>query len=349
MLQKSLKVKTEVIPFMPITIVFIYDHNTLKDLLAHYLCILELEKMNAHKITIVPTSNPAIIKFESNHFLVNGSSYEFKNIDEAKPSALAQQLFYLPFVKTVYLAQNFIAIERFDIVDWKDVQNEVSEQIENYLNSGAALITEEQAPSKKVPVTVYAEATPNPNSMKFVANKKLTVENKEFKSINDTEADTLSRQLYQFPFIKELYVSENYISVQKHDIVTWEEVSNEVRSFIREALQNGTEIGASKSQSEGIELSKTAEPLDLPRFENLDDVSKKIVEILDEYIKPAVASDGGNIVFKNYEEASGAVHVILQGACSGCPSSTMTLKNGIETMLKEMIPGKINQVVAING
>jgi Fe-S cluster biogenesis protein NfuA len=305
-------------------------------------------KMIDHKITIVPTTNEAIIKFESTNFLVNGTSHEFKNIDEAKPSPLVQQLFYLPFVKTVYLAQNFIAIERFDIVEWSDVQNEVAEQIEKYLNSGAKLITEETT-TKKVPVTVYAEATPNPNSMKFVANKKLTVESKEFKSINDTEADTLSRQLYQFPFIKELYVSENYISVQKHDIVTWEEVSNEVRSFIREALQSGTEIGVSKNESEGIELSKTAEPLDLPRFENLDDVSKKIVEILDEYIKPAVASDGGNIVFKHYEESNGSVHVILQGACSGCPSSTMTLKNGIETMLKEMIPGKIQQVVAING
>jgi Fe-S cluster biogenesis protein NfuA len=304
--------------------------------------------MKEHKITIIPTSNPSIIKFESNHFLVNGSSYEFKNIDEAKPSALAQQLFYLPFVKTIYLAQNFIAIERFDIINWEDVQEEVSEQIENYLNSDAQLIIEDEAP-KKVPVTVYAEATPNPNSMKFVANKKLTVENTEFKSINDTEAGTLARELYQFPFIKELYVSENYISVQKHDIVTWEEVSNEVRSFIREGIQNGLVVGDSKNVNKGIELSKNAAPLDLPRFENLDNISKKVVEILDEYIKPAVASDGGNIVFKHYDESTGSVHVILQGACSGCPSSTMTLKNGIETMLKEMIPGKIQQVVAING
>jgi Fe-S cluster biogenesis protein NfuA len=304
--------------------------------------------MKEHKITIIPTSNPSIIKFESNHFLVNGSSYEFKNIDEAKPSALAQQLFYLPFVKTIYLAQNFIAIERFDIINWEDVQEEVSEQIENYLNSDAQLIIEDEAP-KKVPVTVYAEATPNPNSMKFVANKKLTVENTEFKSINDTEAGTLARELYQFPFIKELYVSENYISVQKHDIVTWEEVSNEVRSFIREGIQNGLVVGDSKNVNKGIELSKNAAPLDLHRFENLDNISKKVVEILDEYIKPAVASDGGNIVFKHYDESTGSVHVILQGACSGCPSSTMTLKNGIETMLKEMIPGKIQQVVAING
>jgi Fe-S cluster biogenesis protein NfuA len=303
--------------------------------------------MEKHQINIISTSNEAIVKFESNHFLVKNHSYEFKNIDEAKSSPLAQQLFYLPFVKTVYIAQNFIAIERYDIVSWEDVQTEISEQIQDYLNSGELLVKIDDE-KKKVPVTVYAEATPNPNSMKFVANKKLTVNSKEFKSINDTEADTLSRALYSFPFIKELYVDENYISIQKHDVTTWEEVTHEVRSFIRETLESGKDVGESKHQSAAI-VKEKGESVDLPKFENLDDISKKIVEILDEYIKPAVASDGGNIVFEGYEESTGEVRVILQGACSGCPSSTMTLRNGIETMLKDMIPGKIDRVVALNG
>ena len=303
--------------------------------------------MKKHEITIIPTSNEAIIKFESNHFLVKNHSYEFKNIDEAKPSPLAQQLFYLPFVKTVYLAQNFIAIERYDIVSWDDVKTEVADQIATYLNSGEELVKTDDT-KKKVPVTVYAEATPNPNAMKFVANKKLTVNSKEFKSINDTETDTLPRSLYSFPFIKEIYVDENYISIQKHDVVSWDEVTHEVRSFIREALENGATIGESKLESAAI-VKEKGETVDLPKFENLDDVSKKIVEILGEYIKPAVASDGGNIVFEGYEESNGEVRVILQGACSGCPSSTMTLRNGIETMLKDMIPGKIDRVVALNG
>ncbi|MFT5925602.1 MAG: Fe-S cluster biogenesis protein NfuA [Rubritalea sp.] len=303
--------------------------------------------MEKHQINIISTSNEAIVKFESNHFLVKNHSYEFKNIDEAKSSPLAQQLFYLPFVKTVYIAQNFIAIERYDIVSWEDVQTEISEQIQDYLNSGELLVKID-GEKKKVPVTVYAEATPNPNSMKFIANKKLTVNSKEFKSINDTEADTLSRALYSFPFIKELYVDENYISIQKHDVTTWEEVTHEVRSFIRETLESGKDVGESKYQSAAI-VKEKGESVDLPKFENLNDISKKIVEILDEYIKPAVASDGGNIVFEGYEESTGEVRVILQGACSGCPSSTMTLRNGIETMLKDMIPGKIDRVVALNG
>ncbi len=304
--------------------------------------------MEKHEIKITPTNNEAILKFESNQFLIRNNSYEFKNIDEAKPSPLAQQLFYLPFVKTVYMAQNFVAIERYDIVTWEDVQQEVADQIENYLNSGAALISESQEANKQVPVTVYAEATPNPNAMKFVANKKLTVQSKEFKSIADTEDNSLARQLYQFPFIKEFYVDENYISIQKHEVVTWEEVTQEVRSFIREALAQGVQIGESRYESKAITMDQTTSPT-APQREDLDDVSQKIVEILDEYIKPAVASDGGNIVFEGYEEEKGEVRVILQGACSGCPSSTMTLKNGIETMLKDMIPGKINSVVALNG
>ncbi len=302
--------------------------------------------MSTHTIKIVPTSNDAIVKFESNEFLVKNHSYEFKNIDEAKPSPLAQQLFYLPFVKTVYIAQNFIAIEKYDIVEWNDVQDEVGEQIQVYLNGDQALIPQEEV-SKKIPVTVYAEATPNPAVMKYVANKKLVVSSQEFKTIDDTAAGTLPRKLYQFPFIKELYVDENYISVHKHGIVEWGEVTNEIRSFIKQSIETGDEIGTSNYTSGTVKES--GETMDLPKFENLDDISKQIVEILDEYVRPAVASDGGNIVFDSYNEETQEVNVILQGACSGCPSSTMTLRNGIETMMKEMIPGKIQRVVAING
>jgi Fe-S cluster biogenesis protein NfuA len=302
--------------------------------------------MTIHTISVVPTSNEAIVKFESNEFLLKNGSYEFKNIDEAKPSPLAQQLFYLPFVKTVYLAQNFVAIERYDIISWADVQDEVASQIGDYLNSGKPLVNEDSV-AKKVPVTVYAEATPNPATMKFVANKKLVVHGTEFKSINDTAPDSMARALYNFPFVKEIYADENYVSIQKHAIANWEEVTHEVRSFIREQLENGAEIGPS-SYTAGTTMV-SGEALDLPKFENLDDISKKIVEILDEYIKPAVASDGGNIVFDSYVPERKEVNVILQGACSGCPSSTMTLRNGIETMLKDMIPGSIDRVIAING
>src|SRR5690606_25955170 len=122
--------------------------------------------MNTFNINIQPTSNPAILKFETNQFLTRHESFEFKNIEEASRSPLAQQLFHLPFVKTVFIAQNFIAIEKYNIIEWVDVQEEVAEQLKTYLNSGATIIKTDDTPSSKlVPVTVYAETTPNPGVM----------------------------------------------------------------------------------------------------------------------------------------------------------------------------------------
>ena len=119
--------------------------------------------MKEFNITVVTTNNPKIIKLEANHFLVKGN-YEFKNIDEAKNSPLAQQLFYLPFIKTVYIASNFVALERYDIVTWDDVKADVAQQLVEYLNAGEPVVNEEDV-QKKQPVTVYAEVTPNPSVM----------------------------------------------------------------------------------------------------------------------------------------------------------------------------------------
>jgi Fe-S cluster biogenesis protein NfuA len=126
----------------------------------------------------------------------------------------------------------------------------------------------------------------------------------------------------------------------------WDMITNELRGFIKDYIEEGGTILKTGSVSK-----EKAEESSTPKIDtsDLDDVSKEIVQILEEYVKPAVASDGGNIVFKSYNKESKDVEVILQGACSGCPSSTITLKNGIETMLKEMLQGKINNVVAFNG
>ncbi len=302
--------------------------------------------MTTFKIQIAETSNPSILKFETNTILNQHNSYEFKNIDEAKNSPIAQQLFYLPFVKTVYISGNFIAIERYDIVSWPEVQNEIADQIANYLNSGKNVFLEEEKGNIKVAVTIYAESTPNPGVIKFVANKKLVAAPYEFKSIDDTKEAPLAKGLFLFPFVKEVFLDENYVSVTKYDVAEWDDITIELREYIRNYIADAKEIvteNIDKVSTETTTIEKTPSP------ENLDDVSKQIIDILEEYIKPAVASDGGNIMFKSYDKESKTVNVILQGACSGCPSSTFTLKSGIETMLKDMIPNKINEVVAING
>lgn len=301
--------------------------------------------MSSQTITIQSTNNDTILKFVSNQILINGGSYEFNNIDEAKNSPLAQQLFYLPFVKKIFITANFIAIQRFDIVEWTDVQEEVREQIEIYLQDGNIAVKESDNSTKKEAIEVYAEVTPNPSVMKFGTNKALTSTDVEYKNIEEaSKSSPLAQALFSFPFVKGVFISENYISVTKFDVIEWNEVYAEVRNFISTYLQdNKTIIKELPQATKSAEEQKEVAPIDL------EGTPAKIVDILDEYIRPAVASDGGNIAFKSYDEESKIVSVILQGACSGCPSSTATLKNGIETMLKEMLPNQISEVVAING
>ena len=312
--------------------------------------------MGDFNISIQPTSNENIVKFIANSFLSQASSFEFKNIDEAEPSPIAQQLFYLPFVKTVYISQNFIAIEKYAIVAWEDVQEEVAQSITDYLNSGKPVITETLT-AKKIPVTVYAESTPNPAVLKFVANKPLATGIFEFKSIDDTTHAPLAQELFGFPFVKEVFISANYVSIAKYNIAEWQEISMELREFIRSYIESGkpilndeilTETNASESKTDDETLVNANQTSSSGGNTPSTDIEKEIVSILDEYIKPAVASDGGNIAFDSFDETSKTVRVILQGACSGCPSSTVTLKNGIETMLKEMLQGKVMTVEAIN-
>jgi Fe-S cluster biogenesis protein NfuA len=302
--------------------------------------------MQETNITIQETTNETILKFNSTKILINGGSYEFSNIDEAKNSPLAQQLFYLPFVKKIFITANFIAIQRFDIVQWIDVQEEVREQIEAYIADGNIVVREEVSSTKKEAVEVYAEVTPNPAVMKFGTNKALTQTDVEFKNIEEaSKSSPLAQAIFNFPFVKEVFISDNYISVTKYDMLEWNEVFAEVRSFIREYLLEGKTI--IKELPNEVSSNKSEEKI-IPKIK-LEGIPAQIVDILDEYIKPAVAGDGGNIAFRSYDEQNKIVSVILQGACSGCPSSTATLKNGIETLLKEMLPNQINEVVAING
>lgn len=295
-------------------------------------------------ITIKETNNPSILKFEFSYFISPNQSFEFKNIDECADSPLAQQLFYLPFVKTVYISGNFIAIEKFSIVEWDDVKHEVADQIENYVNAGGEVIKPKEVP-KKIPVTVYAESTPNPAVIKFVASRLLTKTIVECKNIDETEASPLAKELFKFPYVKEVFIDENYISVTKYAVSEWQEITNEIRTFIKEFIENGN-IAVDETK---VVKSEKQDKQEIKNFDALDVTSQKIINIIEEYIKPAVAADGGNILFDSFSETDKKVKVVLQGACSGCPSSTFTLKNGIENMLKEMLQDQEIRVEALNG
>lgn len=286
------------------------------------------------KVKIQRTHNKFINKFEINQFITNHVSYEYNNIDEAKNSKLVQKLFYLPFVKKVYLTPSFISIERFNIVEWAEVENEVKDLIEDYLNDKLDVISENTIAGVN-PISIYTESTPNPSVLKFVSSKLIIEENLEFNNIDEAKEVDFVKKLFGFPFVKSVYLSKNFISITKYDIKDWGEITSELRIFIKNYLENN-KIEINKVQKNQTEIK-------------LDNTSKEIISILDEYIKPAVSSDGGNILFESYNPKKKLVKVILQGACSGCPSSTITLKNGIENMLKEMLSGKVEVVEAING
>ena len=263
----------------------------------------------------------------------------YENIDAAAKAPIVQQLFYLPFVKSVRLSKQSLFVERFNIVEWKEVIEEVAAQLENYLNEGGIVI--EATEGETIPVTIYAESTPNPAAMKFVANKPLVSASHEFKTLEQTAQAPLAQALFAFPYVKEVFLDANYVSLTKTEAAQWETIVMEIREFIRDYLSQGKTI-----VDPSLETSTQAQQSEkMP----LAPIEEEIVSILDEYVKPAVASDGGNIAFEHYDADQKIVHVLLQGACSGCPSSTFTLKNGIENILKEMLPEKVNAVEAING
>jgi Fe-S cluster biogenesis protein NfuA len=296
------------------------------------------------KITTKDTQNPSILKFEFEDFITQNESFEFKNIDEAKNSPLAQQLFYLPFVKTVYISGNFIAIEKFSIVEWEDVKDAVAEQIELFVSNGGLIITPSENKTQKQPITVYGETTPNPAALKFVVSRMLTKTAIEFKNIDETAASPLAKELFKFAYVKEVFMDENYISVTKYEINDWQDITLEIRSFIKQYIENGGIVLDENLVTASVEQ----EAIKTENFDKLDLTSQQIINILEEYVKPAVQADGGNIAFESYDEATKIAKVILQGACSGCPSSTFTLKSGIENMLKSMLNDESITVEAVN-
>lgn len=294
--------------------------------------------MKKYKVKYKIDQNDKFAIFNLSHELKIDKTIKFESIEDANNFPLVQKLFYLPFVKVVELSNLVIKLERFDILKWDDVIDEVGTEIENYLNSYDSDITLKNQNNKSV--TLYAESTPNPNVIKFVSNKILAKKIYDFKENKLTKIDLIDA-LFKLDFINEIFITENYISITKIEDFEWNEKVSETKELIKTYLKK--KLNDFRNQL--IEFSSNNKN---KKIKSTDITSKKIIQILDEYVKPAVASDGGNILFDSYNKKNKVVNVILQGACSGCPSSTITLKNGIENILKEMLPGVVKNVIAIN-
>lgn len=189
----------------------------------------------------------------------------------------------------------------------------------------------------KMAVSIYTEMTPNPETMKFVANKLLYPgKSIDFAEVAEAEASPLAQELFSLPFVKGVFIASNFVTVTKTPDTEWIEVIPSTRQFLKTYLEAGKEIiDESKIKQTQKEFNTISE--------DDDDIVKRIKEMLENYVKPAVEMDGGAISFKSYED--GIVKLILQGSCSGCPSSMITLKSGIEGMMKRMIP-EVQEVMA---
>ncbi len=202
--------------------------------------------------------------------------------------------------------------------------------------------------NQDIPYVIYLEGTPNPSSMKFVANKLLLVSGAtaEYTSVSDTAGSPLAKELFRFPFVNRVFISSNYVTITKTDAVEWEEIMNELRSFLVMYLNKGNAVVTQLPQQNVAKDSAFKETVSVntQHAAPANDVENKIIEVLEQYIRPAVEQDGGLITFKALND--GVVTVQMRGSCSGCPSSTMTLKAGIEALLKRLLPDDVKEVVS---
>jgi Fe-S cluster biogenesis protein NfuA len=197
----------------------------------------------------------------------------------------------------------------------------------------------------QVPVTVYTEMTPNPTTMKFVANKYLLVsgESVEFKSGTDAKGySPLAEELFKFPFVKGVFIAANFVTITKTDNVPWDFITMELREFVKNWIAEAKDVLIQMPPVVPVSEASNENRKEFQPHE-IDDA---IRDLLDEYVRPAVENDGGAIDYRGYDD--GIVTVVLKGSCSGCPSSTATLKGGIENLLKQHFD-EVKEVVAENG
>ena len=290
------------------------------------------------KIFIEPTANPNVIKFVADYTLIPGS-LELDRTSDISEIPLAQELFNYPFVTKIFISANFVAVAKEEHVEWENIAESLKNVIEDELLANPRVY--KQKPQQRY--EIFAEMTPNPAVMKFGGNRLLLDGFVEVKSKEEADVVPLAKTLYnEFTFVKEVFVSENFVAVTKDDSVQWHEVMTVVRNVIAEFLQSGNTITYKEPQKHESPVEK------IINREYTDD-EQKISDILTEYVSPAVENDGGKISLLEYDAENKTAKMLLQGACSGCPSSTATLKGGIEQVLKNFLPDLVEKVEAVNG
>ncbi|WP_124640206.1 NifU family protein [Amniculibacterium aquaticum] len=290
-----------------------------------------------YKIIIEPTANPKVMKFVADYTLIPGS-LELDQTSDLSEIPLAQDLLKFPFVEKVFITANFVAIAKQDAVEWEHVIDGLKNVIAEGLTNNPRIFLQK----KQEDFQVFAEMTPNPQVMKFVSQKPLLNGSLEVKDKSQAIDVPIAEALYnEYAFVKEIFISDNFVAVTLDATKQWHEVMVEVRAFMTEYLKAGGEISKIKPQ-------KSENPVEKIINREYTDIEMKIADILNEYVAPAVESDGGKISLIEFDHETKTAKMLMQGACSGCPSSSATLKNGIQNLLKQFLPDVVENVEAVN-
>lgn len=201
----------------------------------------------------------------------------------------------------------------------------------------------EQLTAPAAPVSIYAEASPNPESMKFVLNSQLLADgvSVDYPNVEAAANSPLAQELFNFDYVGRVFIAQNFVTITKTSDLQWAHLIPELRTFLKSYIEASGPIFTVDPAAEQKAAQQAAATGDSSEADQ--QTSQKIIDLLDNYVRPAVEQDGGNITFKSYQD--GIVTVNLQGSCSGCPSATVTLKSGIENLLKRMVP-EVREVVA---
>lgn len=289
-------------------------------------------------IIIEPTANPNVMKFVADYTLIPGS-LELDRTSDISEIPIAQELFNYPFISKIFISANFVAVAKEDHIEWENIAQSLKNVIEDELLANPRIYRKKQTQI----YPLFAEMTPNPNVMKFVSSRGILNGFVEVKNREEAKEVPLAEAIFnEFNYVTEVFISDNFVAVTKDGSVQWHEVMVSVKDFIANYLQEEGKVS-------NIEPQKHENPVEKIINREYTDDEQKISDILTEYVSPAVENDGGKISLLEYDAETKTAKMLLQGACSGCPSSTATLKGGIERVLKNFLPDLVETVEAVNG
>lgn len=280
------------------------------------------------EITFEKTENPRVGKFVVNKTLLSGA-LEISRDSDFSEIPLAVELFNYDFIEKIFITANFIAIAKDSSYEWDEIGESLKLIIEDYLIDYPDIIEKK----KESKLFVFQE-TPNPDVVKFICSNQILNGSLEIKK-NEMTSHPISKALSEnFNFIEEIFVNNNQISIIKNNNTEWESKIEKINDFLINYIQEGGKL-FSENKSETKEKREFSE------------TELAIISVLDEYVKPAIEADGGMISLVEFDEETKTAKMLLQGACSGCPSSQITLKSGIQNVLNHMLPGTVDHVESI--